>query len=122
MRRVVTRSLTLAAAVGMAVSINIGAAFAQPVSSQPQDVEVMATKSFACSSPKGKNVNLSWERGTITTTIYANNHCSTSMKLQVVLRDATADNAVCWTVPRGKGSNKFQHGLTGRVYSIHKGC
>ncbi|KOV34682.1 hypothetical protein AB0420_07450 [Streptomyces caelestis] len=71
-------------------------------------------KSFACSSPKGENINFSWTEGIQSTTIYYNNHCSTSVKVTI----AKGSGETCWTVPKGKDKEVFGAGTT----VVRKGC
>ncbi|MFC6883336.1 hypothetical protein [Actinomadura yumaensis] len=88
------------------------AAKAAPAS--PAGTESYHYKSFKCSSPKGRNLNVSWDPGLDSTTIYFNNHCKQKRKIKAYLADQFASNGVrageykCLTVnPRTKGKKKI---------------
>lgn len=115
MHRFIARSLALATPLVLALSLTSAPASADEVSAQ-------AAFSFGCGEGNSNRANFSWERGTINTRIYHNNHCRTAQPVRVYLRDAAGSWSVCWTVPTGKGSREFHHGLTGQVDGMRKGC
>lgn len=84
-------------------------------------VETMESRSFSCEWEDG-NINFSWERGTLNTRVYVNNHCSDVRYFTVIITDLEGGKNVCWRVPVGKSSKEFSHGLSGRVSSIVRHC
>ncbi|MEU7835308.1 MULTISPECIES: hypothetical protein [unclassified Nonomuraea] len=61
-------------------------------------------KSFKCASPKGEKLNISWDPGNVSVTVYFNNHCKQKRNLKLDFKQATD---VCFTVnPKTKGKKK----------------
>lgn len=92
-----------------------------PASAAP-DVTTKADHSYSVTC-KGGKANLSWSTGSLNTRVYYNNHCSTTAKVSVQLADAENTWLECLSMPAGKKSSKeFNHGLTGSIQKMIKGC
>jgi hypothetical protein len=77
--KMIKRFMTAATVLGMAVAVFTPAANA---SSAESTVGAQATKSFACASPSGEHLNVSWNPDFVSTTVYFNNHCNQKRALQ----------------------------------------
>ena len=92
-----------------------------PASAAP-DATTKAGHTYSISCTGGK-ANLSWSTGTLNTRVYYNNHCSTTAKVSVQLADAENTWLECLSMPAGKKSSKeFNHGLSGSIQKMIKGC
>jgi hypothetical protein len=99
----------LALVVGVVVALTVPVVTAS--AKQPQ------RKSAACASPKNQKINISWAEGSVTTTVYFNNHCAQkrAIALDFVFSNHT-EKTECITVnPRTKGRKKIQYGLPNAV-------
>ncbi|MEV4364660.1 hypothetical protein ACWEPL_59735 [Nonomuraea sp. NPDC004186] len=96
--------------VPAAAALVIMAADVTTATAQPSGVtaaaggEAVKRKSFKCASPKGKKLNLSWDPGIVSVTVYFNNHCKQKRHIKLDFKQATD---VCFTVnPKTKGKKK----------------
>lgn len=112
-----SRNLVLAAA-GLA----LGLSGLLPVAANAEtsgDVSVQAThrKSADCASPSGKKINISWGDGSVSTTVYYNNHCNQAraIELEFVKESGEIFNK-CFVAPAGeKDSKKIGYGSPNKV-------
>ncbi|MEV4020059.1 hypothetical protein AB0J35_57250 [Nonomuraea angiospora] len=100
-----------------AAALVIMAADATTATAQPSGVTAATSgaavqrKSFECDSPKGKKLNLSWDPGIVSVTVYFNNHCKQKRHIKLDFKQATD---VCFTVnAKTKGKKKVH--TTGAV-------
>lgn len=79
--------------------------------------------SFGCNGSTKARANFSYNEGTVSTTVYYNNHCSHSVRVTVNMADASGQNIHCLKVPaHKKGSKKYRQGLSGTFKGLSKGC
>jgi len=84
------------------------------------DVQAQATRSISCDNPSGNKVNFSWSNsGLVTTTLYFNNHCSTSQRVTVKLNNAVVDQ-VCLVTGAGVKSSVRYNATS--ISDVTKGC
>ncbi|WP_330287410.1 hypothetical protein [Streptomyces sp. NBC_00576] len=80
-----------------------------------------AKNSWGCDN-SSKRVNFSYTPGTVTTTVYYNNHCSYTVR--AAARIENKDGAIshdCFSIPAGNSSHiKFQQGALGTFVGIYK--
>jgi hypothetical protein len=74
-------------------------------------------KSAACTSPKGKKINISWGDGNVSTTVYFNNHCGQKRAIQLqFVRENHTSFYKCITVnPKTSGRKKIGYGNPNEV-------
>jgi hypothetical protein len=75
-------------------------------------VGIQTRRSWACSKPKGKNFNISYNEARDSTTFYFNNHCKTKRSIKVMVRAGSSKphQHACITVnPQTKGKKKVWH-------------
>ncbi|MFI0450184.1 hypothetical protein [Actinomadura sp. 6N118] len=81
--------------------------------------EIQTRRSWACSKPKGKKFNISYNEARDSTTFYFNNHCKTKRTIRVMVRAnrGKPHQHACITVnPGTKGKKKVWH----QGWNIHK--
>ncbi|MFG2000645.1 hypothetical protein ACGFNU_16025 [Spirillospora sp. NPDC048911] len=74
--------------------------------------EIQTRKGWACSKPKGKKFNISYDEARDSTTFYFNNHCKTKRTIRVVVKAGKSKphQHACITVnPGTKGKKKVWH-------------
>jgi hypothetical protein len=74
-------------------------------------------KSAACTSPKGKKINISWGDGNVSTTVYFNNHCAQkrAIWLQFVRENHTSFHKCVTVNPKTSGKKKIEYGEPNEV-------
>ncbi|MDP4511545.1 hypothetical protein [Nonomuraea turcica] len=80
--------------------------------------------SIKCTSPKGAKANYSWGDGSMTVTVYFNNHCRHRVPAKVHIKNSVGGSYTECLVTNGgtKGRKKFHIGLAGTLTEITKGC
>jgi hypothetical protein len=107
--------LTLGTVVGAVGVANAATPTAAPHTVTP----AVSTASFKCSSTSSESANYSWGAGTISTTVYYNNHCSGVLDVSISGLSVEGQNeTACLATPVGKSSKKYDF----LVSSIRKGC
>lgn len=101
--------------VPAAAALAIMAADTATATAHPSDVTMAAAhskvesaaverESFKCKSPEGEKLNISWDPGIVSVTVYFNNHCKQKRHLKLDFKQATD---VCFTVnAETKGDKK----------------
>jgi hypothetical protein len=90
--------------VPAAAALVIMAAGATTATAQPSGGTAVERKSFECASPEGEKLNLSWDPGIVSVTVYFNNHCKQKRHIKLDFKQATD---VCFTVnAETKGKKK----------------
>lgn len=96
--------LAKAAVLAAAGSIAIGG-LALPAGADTVSAQVRG--SFPCGDGSGKRFNYSYSRGTVTVTVYYNNHCSTKKALVAFAQHRDKIERIgCAPVPAHKKSSK----------------
>jgi len=70
---------------------------------------IQSKRSFACASPKGQHLNVSWSPGTVSTTVYFNNHCKQRrvLALRLQYQNTSKKGWGCiWVNGKTKGKKK----------------
>ncbi|GGV92336.1 hypothetical protein GCM10015535_53210 [Streptomyces gelaticus] len=83
--------------------------------------------SWGCDTNPTKNrFNTSYNPGSLSTTVYYNNHCSHSVKWSVVIfntKDQVRRTECAGSTPAGaSGKKKFSMGLLDNFEGVNKGC
>ncbi|WP_369232854.1 hypothetical protein AB5J56_12920 [Streptomyces sp. R21] len=116
MKKAFSKVGVVAAAVALSVPVLAGSAsaFDGPA----------AKNSWGCDNGYPNRVNFSYHPGTVTTTVYYNNHCSYKVQASVRIEDHNGSVSIqCFSIPAGKKSHiKFQQGASGFFNGIYKGC
>ncbi|WP_285641612.1 hypothetical protein [Lentzea sp. NBRC 102530] len=112
-----SRNLILAAAgLGLALT---GIAPVVAGAETSGDVSVQAThrKSAACASPSGQKINISWGDGSVTTTVYYNNHCNQNRAIELeFVRESGERFNKCFVAPaKTKSSKKIDNSNPNKV-------
>ncbi|GAA3678015.1 hypothetical protein C8D88_11741 [Lentzea atacamensis] len=112
-----SRNLFLAAAgLGLALS-GVLPAVATAETSGDVSVQDVHRKSAKCRTPEGQKINISWGDGSVTTTVYYNNHCNQAraIELEFVKESGERFNK-CFVAPaRTQGSKKIDNGNPNKV-------
>lgn len=107
--------MTVMASAGLAV-------FLAPSSAQADKPE--HTDSIECEKPKGAKSNYSWSEGTISVTVYFNNHCAHKVKAKLVVEDTRYPDTyteTCMVTNGGtQGKKKFRIGAVNLLKNIKK--
>lgn len=87
------------------------------ITSQPAPAAAVQSSSvkrvsFACMSPRGQNLNISYQPSSRTTTFYFNNHCLQHRHIQIKREDRWCINTTTTLVvnPRTQGNKKVTTG------------
>ncbi|MEV6711219.1 hypothetical protein AB0M48_04160 [Lentzea sp. NPDC051208] len=102
-----SRNLVLAAAgLGLALA-GIAPVTAVAATSGDVSVQEVHRKSAKCVSPADQKINISWGDGSVTTTVYYNNHCNQAraIELEFVRENGERFNK-CFVAPAKKKSSK----------------
>lgn len=92
-----------AAPVSSSASASASASASGPVAT------IQSKRSFACASPKGQHLNVSWSPGTVSTTVYFNNHCKQRrvLALRLQYQNTSKKGWGCiWVNGKTKGKKK----------------
>ncbi|MFD4669446.1 hypothetical protein ACFWNN_06885 [Lentzea sp. NPDC058450] len=111
-----SRNLVLAAA-GLGLAL-IGIAPVTAGAETSGDVSAQVTrKSAACTSPSGQKINISWGDGSVSTTVYYNNHCNQARAIELeFVRESGERFNKCFVAPaKTKSSKKIDNGSPNKV-------
>ncbi|MFF3332150.1 hypothetical protein ACFYWX_21730 [Streptomyces sp. NPDC002888] len=113
MRKVFSRAGIVALSLALSVPVFAGSAqaFDGPA----------AKNSWGCDNSSNR-VNFSYTPGTVTTTVYYNNHCNYTVRAAARIEDHNGSvSHECFSIPAGKKSHiKFQQGASGFFIGIYK--
>jgi hypothetical protein len=117
-----SRNLVLAAAgLGLALS-GLMPAVASAETSGDVSVQDVHRKSANCASPSGQKINISWGDGSVTTTVYYNNHCNQAraIELEFVRENGERFNK-CFVAPRrSQGDKKIDNSNPNKVSILNR--
>ncbi|MEU7077024.1 MULTISPECIES: hypothetical protein [Streptomyces] len=107
----------------LAIPMLAGTAQASPTGG----VGATAETSWGCNTnPTTKRFNTSYSPGTLSTTVYFNNHCSHSVTWSVRIfntKDQVRRTVCAGTTQAGvSGSKKFSMGVVDNFEGVYKGC
>jgi len=109
--------MTVVTSAGLAV-------FLAPSDAQADKDKPEHTDSIDCEKPKGAKSNYSWSEGTISVTVYFNNHCVHEVKAKLVVEDTRYPDTyteTCMVTNGGtKGKKKFRIGAVNLLKNIKK--
>jgi hypothetical protein len=102
-----SRNLVLAAAgLGLALT-GIAPVTAGAETSGDVSVQAVHRKSAKCVSPADQKINISWGDGSVTTTVYYNNHCNQARAIELeFVRESGERFNKCFVAPAKKKSSK----------------
>ena len=102
-----SRNLVLAAAgLGLALT-GIAPVTAGATTSGDVSVQAVHRKSAKCTSPADQKINISWGDGSVTTTVYYNNHCNQARAIELeFVRESGERFNKCFVAPAKKKSSK----------------
>ncbi|MFD5034924.1 hypothetical protein ACFWM0_31575 [Streptomyces sp. NPDC058405] len=121
----------VAAVTMLAISMLASTAQAAPTSTSQSGESVgiapAEQTSWGCNTnPTTKRFNTSYTPGTISTTVYFNNHCSHGVQWSVTIfntKDQVRRTVCAGSTPAGaSGSKKFSMGLVDNFEGVNKGC
>ncbi|MDP4505323.1 hypothetical protein [Nonomuraea turcica] len=108
---------------GTAQAATSGATSA-PAAQGARQTAIKHKASIKCTRPKGAKTNYSWGDGSMSVTVYFNNHCSHQVRAKLHIKNSIGGNFTKCLVTNGgtKGRKKFNIGLASTLTEITKGC
>ena len=117
-----SRNLVLAAAgLGLALSGLMPVA-ASAETSGDVSVQAVTRKSAPCATPEGQKINISYGDGSVSTTVYYNNHCNQAraIELEFVKESGERFNK-CFVAPRRtQDKKKIEYGNPNKVTILNR--
>jgi hypothetical protein len=117
-----SRNFVLAVAgLGLALG-GLAPAVASAETSGDVSVQDVHRKSANCSSPSGQKINISWGDGSVSTTVYYNNHCNQARAIELeFVRESGERFNKCFVAPaRTQDSKKIDNSNPNKVSILNR--